>query len=106
MEFARLGEVRSLIPPHVNVLALTATTTKETRKAVIKRLSMRSPKIILITPNNPNLLYLVRDKPELFEAMLPLIEKLQANQLPSNHKIIIFCRKYDELQQDLQAIQI
>ena len=57
---------------------------------------MRSPKIISITPNKPNLLYLVRDKPERFEAMLPLMEKLQANQLPSNHKIIIFCRKYDE----------
>ena len=38
MEFTRLGEVRSLIPPHVNVLALTATATKETRKAVVKRL--------------------------------------------------------------------
>ncbi len=100
VEFARLGEVRSLIPPHVNVLALTATATKATRKAVIKRLSMKSPEIISITPDKPNLLYLVREKPEELEnAMTSLIEKLRKHELPADHKIIIFCRKYNECSQ-------
>ena len=35
MEFARLGEVRSLLPHHVHVMALTATATKITREFVI-----------------------------------------------------------------------
>ena len=90
MEFARLGEVRSLIPSHVNVMALTATATKATRKAVVKRLSMKSPEIISITPDKPNVLYIVKDKPEsIDEAMLPIVDKLHAG-------LIIFCRTYDE----------
>ena len=50
VEFARLDEVRSLVPPHVIVLALTATATKATRKADVKRLSMKNPEIISIRP--------------------------------------------------------
>ena len=96
MEFARLGEVRSLIPPHVNVLALTATATKATRKAMVKKRSMKSPEIISITPDKPNILYIVRDKPDTInEAMLPIIKKLQGNLVPTDHKLI-FCRTYDE----------
>ena len=45
-DFARLGESRSLIPKHVHVMALTATATKPTRKAVIRRLNMHKPVII------------------------------------------------------------
>ena len=51
MEFARLGEVRSLILKCVNILAFTATTTKSTRKVVIKLLNMKNPSIISIPPN-------------------------------------------------------
>lgn len=97
VDFARLGEVRSLIPPHVHILALTATATKATRKIVMKRLSMKSSEIVSVTPDKPNLIYLVQDKPNTIEdAVSPLIEKLRLHQLPSNHKIIIFCRTYDE----------
>lgn len=72
MDFARLGEVRSLIPPHVNILALTAIATKATRKVVVKRLSMKSPEIISVTPDKPNLMYLVQTKPNsIEEAVLP-----------------------------------
>ncbi len=39
VDFAHLGEVRSLIPRHVNVMALTATVA--TRKAVLHRMGIR-----------------------------------------------------------------
>ena len=41
--FAHLGEVRSLIPEDVRVVALTATATVHTRKAVCKLLGMVDP---------------------------------------------------------------
>ena len=96
VEFARLGEVRSLIHSHVNVLALTATATSATRKAVVKRLSMKNPEVISLMPDKPKLIYILRDKPKTIEeAFLPIVEKIQHHEIPPNDKIIIFCCKCD-----------
>ena len=38
--FAEIGIVRSLIPTNVNILALTATATKETADILMERLCM------------------------------------------------------------------
>ena len=46
-EFSRLGEVRSLIPPHVHMIALTVTATFSTRNKVITTLRMVDPYIHL-----------------------------------------------------------
>ena len=46
--FAHIGDLRSLIPKHVNVLALTATATTETLSVVIERLSMHNVNIVAI----------------------------------------------------------
>ena len=40
-EFSHLGEVRSITPEHVSVMALTATATVSTRKEIIKSLDMQ-----------------------------------------------------------------
>ena len=40
--FAKLGTLRSILPSHVNVLALTATATHETFKCVEDRLELRN----------------------------------------------------------------
>ena len=58
---------------------------------------MKSPEIVSITPDKPNIMYLVQNKPiTIEEAVFPLIKKLQLHQLSSIHKIIIFYRTYDE----------
>ncbi len=49
-EFSMLGEVRSLIPGRVNIMALTATATKLTRQKVVRILGMRSPVVVSISP--------------------------------------------------------
>ena len=98
--------MHTLIPPHINVLALMATATNATRKAVIRRLSMNSQEIISITPDKPNLLYQVCKKPEELEAMAPLMEKLQAYELPTDHKIIILCHMYNECSQHYRLFTV
>ena len=50
-EFARLGEVRSLIPESVRIMALTATVTLSTRAKIIKVLGMYKPAVVSVSPN-------------------------------------------------------
>ena len=57
--FARLGEVRSLIPPSVGVMALTATATRSLRREVVKTLGMIDPVVVTISPDKPNIIFTV-----------------------------------------------
>lgn len=91
VEFARLGEVRSLIPQHVHVMALTATATKSTRKLVIKRLSMINPVIFSITPNKSNTVYNVVEKKPLEDVVVPIAQQLKTHRTKSD-RVIIYCR--------------
>lgn len=61
-EFSHLGEVRSIIPDNVHVMALTATATKTTRAEIIKILDMQTPMIISTSPHKENLVYSVAEK--------------------------------------------
>ena len=53
------GALRSVIPKKVNVMALIATSTKETLKSVKERLSVSDVNLIGTHPNQPNIKYLV-----------------------------------------------
>ena len=98
VEFARLGEVRSLIPPNVNVMALTATATQPTRKEIIKRLEMKKPVFIYMPPAKPNIVYVVLDKPTIEDVVLPIVNELQTKGTEASKKII-YCRTYDQVSQ-------
>ncbi len=52
----RLGEIKSLLPKSMNILALTATASKSTRLQVVKMLGLHPPKIV------KNLVYYVKQK--------------------------------------------
>eukprot|EP00731_Ephydatia_muelleri_P008033 Em0004g371a len=54
-EFTNLGEVRSLIPNHVHVMALTATATERTIARVSAILGLVAPKIITVSPDKSNI---------------------------------------------------
>ena len=76
-EFANLGEVRSIIPPEVKVMALTATATVQTRKAVCKTLGIVNVAVIAESPNKENIKYVVHHNPEtLEETFARLVEEL------------------------------
>ena len=70
-EFSRLGEVRSIIPECVNVMALTATATVSTRKEIIKSLDMQNPVVVSVSPMKENIYYCVSKKMKVSESFLP-----------------------------------
>ena len=94
-EFSRLGEVRSLIPPHVHMIALTATATVSTQDKVITTLGMVDPYILAISPHKPNIAYWVSEKKPLEITFAPLIDELhrKRHHMP---RVIIFCQRYDD----------
>ncbi len=55
--FAHLGEIRSIIPERVNVLAVTATNS--TFKTVCVRQAMLRPVLIGLPPHRQNIKYTV-----------------------------------------------
>jgi len=57
-EFSHLGEMRSVLPTAVNILALTATATRTMRRDILKTLGMTDPLVITASPDKPNVKFL------------------------------------------------
>lgn len=96
-EFANIGEVRSLIPDSVHLMALTATATVKTRNAICKTLGLVKPVIIAVSPNKPNIKYIVRADPgTLEEGLAYLVEEIKRYRHLTD-RTIIFCRTYDSM---------
>ena len=76
-EFSKLGEVRSLIPPKVSVMALTATATIKSRNKIITILGMCKPVVISESPDKSNLIYRVQERTTVDQIFTPLVEKLR-----------------------------
>lgn len=96
-EFSHLDEVRSIIPKNVNVMALTATATRSTRKMIIKSLCMQSPEVIYIPPVKGNIIYDVIDKPKnIGDYFKGVVDKLK-NECTNLDRIIIFCKTYNNV---------
>ena len=55
-EFSRLGEIRAFLSTEANIMALTATATKSTRKEICKSLRMIQPALILLLPEKSNII--------------------------------------------------
>ena len=98
-EFSNLGEVRSLIPERVHIMALTATATITTRKSICKVLSMLKPSIVSQSPNKPNIKYsVVKKEVDIEETFAPLVEEVRRCRV-SMDRVIIFCRTYEHVSQ-------
>lgn len=89
--FAEIGSIRSLIPKSVNVIALTATATKETLDCVIQHLSMENPVIIGLPPNRLNIKYIVENSTDIPTFCRQITDELilKRAQMP---KTVVFCR--------------
>ena len=94
-EFSNLGQVRSLIPPTVNIMALTATATTQTQNKIVAILGMLSPEVVSISPEKSNITYWVRQKSSVEEVFTSLAEKLKRERA-SIPRLIIFCKKCEE----------
>ena len=89
-----IGELRSIIPDHVCILALTATATHPTLQAVKDRLCLRNPIVVGLSPNRPNIFFLsvipAMKLDELSAVIAGDLIKMKMNY----PKTIVFCRTY------------
>ena len=95
-EFSNLGEIRSIIPESVNVMALTATATKATRNFIIKQLGMYNTVVVSASPMKRNLIYSVGKKTNIFKTFMPVSKRL-LEEGPFMGRVIIFCKRYHEV---------
>ena len=89
--YSLIGELRSLVPKSINVIALTATT--ETFQVVTERLSMSKPVVIASTPDRHNIFYSVVNKTNIQGLTDDLAEKLKAKRC-AFLKTVLFVRTY------------
>ena len=70
-EFSHLGEMQSIIPDDVKMMALTATATMKTKASIIKLLDMQKPVAIYVPPLKDNIIHAVTKKISISQAFEP-----------------------------------
>jgi len=88
--FAEIGTLRSILPKSVNVLALTATATKQTVDCVVERLSMKEPAIIGANVGRGNIKYIVKPRIAQTELCALLSDELLTSRA-STPNTVVFC---------------
>ena len=63
--FSKIGELRSLLPTNVGVIALTATATMETYSVTVSRLGMKDPVLVSVSPERSNIYLTVHPRSSL-----------------------------------------
>ena len=93
-EFANLGEISSLLSD-VHIMALTATASTTTRKAICSCVGMKKVLLVSQSPNKPNIFYSVNlDQKSIEEAFTPLVNEIRKKRTIVD-RTIIFCRSYN-----------
>ena len=95
MEFSHLGEIRSIVPRDVHLMALTATATR--KYIIIGNWSMQDTVIVYSPPVKKNITYFVQDKPKegIPVAFNPIVERLITQR--NTGRGIILCRTYENV---------
>jgi len=95
--FARIGDLRSLIPKDVNILALTATATHETVSVVTSRLSMHEVKVVALSPCRDNICYKIKSSSSTkLEDFTDDISKELSQKRVKFPKTILYVRTYKD----------
>ena len=91
----RIGDIRSIIPEDVRMLALTATATRALQVKVAALLGMHTPIVIAVSPCKANIMYAVSTCSSISETFRPVLLRLkqERTQMP---RIIIYCLRYDD----------
>lgn len=93
--FAQIGDLRSLIPDTVKIMALTATATTETLRVVTHRLSMIMANVIPLPPFRDHISYEVHPKIDTDRFTSLICTELAAKR--TNYpKTIIYVRAYTD----------
>ena len=89
--FFEIGTVRSLLPKSINVMALTATATKQTVSVLTEHLAMCNPVTVGLSSNQPNIKYVVQPSKGLRELSSILADEL-VHARTKTLKTVVFCQ--------------
>ena len=87
-EYLRLGEVWSILPQSVHVMALTATATKTLRKDVCDILDMKDSVLVSVSPDKDNIKYLVAGHVMMDKTFGPIADQLYEHHTNVRRTII------------------
>ena len=90
--FSKIGDLRSILPASINMMALTATASVETSNIVSQQLSMKDPILVTLPPNREDI-YQVHPKASLNELTDDLCSEFIAKRTKFP-KTVIFIHQY------------
>ena len=96
-DYDRLGELRSILPSHVPVMALTATASCAVYETAVTVLGMKDPVLVAAPPSKSNLFFCVVGKKGLLEIAQDIavqVHRLAKEDPRMYPKTIVFCRRY------------
>ncbi len=93
--FLRIGEVKSLLHPNVNIMAVTATATTKLRKDVSRNIGLRNELIVEKLPAKTNIAYSIAHFSSFEESLKPVADRLM-KEGPQCPRVIIYCRTRDD----------
>lgn len=89
--YKRLSEIRALVPPCVPLMACTATATRSVREEIVSTLEMSDPVTVSLSPDRPNIMYLVKRRTDPETDFCDLLSTL-GEKLTSTPRVIVYCR--------------
>ena len=90
----RIGEVHSILPDRLNIMALTAMATKTLRYSISQTIGMHNPYVIAIAPCKRNIMYTVKMFESVEITFKPVAEQLKAKRT-AMPRMIIYGRLFD-----------
>ena len=90
--FGRLSELRSLLPEGTNVLALTATASKETLQKVIRSLCMKNVLSVIRAPKRDNIKLMVQKVNTDIQSALANLANEHKEKGIAMPRTIVYCR--------------
>ena len=91
IQFKNIAEARSIIHNSVNIMAPTATASRQTCQFIVDSLCMHSYSMITRMPNRLNIKCVVQEQSDIEVLCDMVIRKLKGN-----NKIIVFCHTYSD----------
>lgn len=89
--YARIGEVRAIVPSGTPLMATTATVTKAVRGDICNKLEMKGCRIVYVSPNKPNMYYEVVTRTDIEEDFASVLSELRTHKI-STQRLIVYCR--------------
>ena len=77
--YLEIAEIRPLLPPHVPILALTATATPEVAQDIQEKLHFRKPNLFQKSFVRENLTYYVFQEENKWQRLLKIVKRIQGS---------------------------